>query len=241
LYPVFASFYKNKYWNQGKAEFQIYRGRLSKYGQKRLARGRLILVKEPFDKKKLVKSLKSEFYVLKFNWQQIIPTGMYEYYQSANYYFCTDGRLLKISVGSQDGCGNTYIQGTRQGDHFLLKYFSYFDEQGYIEKKIPADVTFYGSLPVVLRHRLADKPSYYLKLVPSLIKNKFINFEIKRVKVVQKKVRRLKVGGRWWRTVHKVTVVGDEFYFAQDFPYRLLEWKCSNGDKLSLTKSYFNK
>ena len=50
------AFFENAYWASGKAEFQVYEASVKKYDVNRNATVKLIMVKEPFDPIRLVKT-----------------------------------------------------------------------------------------------------------------------------------------------------------------------------------------
>jgi cellulose synthase/poly-beta-1,6-N-acetylglucosamine synthase-like glycosyltransferase len=72
------------HWDQGKAEFQVYEGTAGFYGIEREITSSMILVKEPFDRHKLVKDSSSTYSVLKMIRILKIPTGMYDHLYMAN-------------------------------------------------------------------------------------------------------------------------------------------------------------
>src|SRR4030095_5774414 len=69
------------YWNDGKAEFNIYDAQIVRYGQPRQTEALHILVREPFDLKQMVKpdnwQRPGVIQALKMNQILHIPTGLY--------------------------------------------------------------------------------------------------------------------------------------------------------------------
>jgi hypothetical protein len=122
------AFFENAYWNSGKAEFQVYEATVKKYDVNRKATVKLIMVKEPFDPVRLVKTGREEDSVnmVKLNMIQQIPTGIYDYFQMASIFFeRSTGRILKYTMTSQDGCGNTFMEyRRREGKHLIHYHFS---------------------------------------------------------------------------------------------------------------------
>ena len=89
---VFAAqneYLSHPHWDSGKAEFQVYQGKIMKYGIERNALVKVIIVKEPFHKEKQVKTLAATHAddVIKMNYIQMIPTGIYDYFQTASFFF----------------------------------------------------------------------------------------------------------------------------------------------------------
>ena len=119
--PVLAGppYLAHSQWDSGTAEFCVYEATLTKYVEPRPAKVKMIMVKEQFDSAKLVKTSTAEdsFEVIKFHTIQAIPTGIYDYFQTASIFFDrTTGRVVKYTMGSQEGCGNTFMER-----HILLQ------------------------------------------------------------------------------------------------------------------------
>ena len=115
-----SAFIENaSYWNDGKAEFNIYDGQIVRYGQARQTEILHILVRESFDLKQYVKpddwQRPGTIQVLKMNQVLNIPTGLYVYQQMhSNFWRADNGRLAKFSLTSNDSCGNTYKEARRE-------------------------------------------------------------------------------------------------------------------------------
>jgi hypothetical protein len=232
-------FLSDRHWDEGKAEFQVYEGTKRFYGIERPVTSSLIVVKEPFDRRKMVKDNAGSLSVLKINRLIEIPTGMYDHLFMASLFVeIPTGRIIKYSVGSQDGCGNTYMEYRLNANQGTFKWQSYFDEEGSITNRVNmANATFYDALPVVLRYRLTETGEYSLNLVDSQIFHKHRPPRIIRATV------RNGIDTYKDQQVHRV-VVGyedgeDVFYFAQEFPHVLLWWKAKDGSELALKHSYF--
>ena len=109
-----AAFLQNeKYWNDGKAEFDIYDAKLMREGALRDCEVTHILVREPFDPQQLVKPDDWEkpgmISVLKMNQILHVPTGLYVCQQMHSAFWrIENGALLKWSLTSNDSCGNTF-------------------------------------------------------------------------------------------------------------------------------------
>ena len=246
-YATENNYLKNTYWNSGKAEYQCMEGRIRQYGIDREAEARLVLVKEPFDPHKRVKSLGSDAVpVLKLHFSRHIPTGVYNYYQTATLFFHRDtGRVLKYTMSSQDGCGNTFMEYLYQPDQtHLFRYFSYFDDEGDSEAILKdTDFTFYDALPLVLRYRLKDGARYSLQLMESLIANKKQPLTVHTASV---KVSRTTDEARGAQSISDAFLVSverqerqDRFFFEVGFPHRLIRWEKETGDILYQTAADF--
>jgi hypothetical protein len=240
-----AAFFASGHWDEGKAEFQVYRSVVEKYGAPRDALAKIVIVKEPFDRKKLVKSAASAYSVVKMNYIQVIPTGMYTYYQTASLFFdAATGGLVKYSFGSQEGCGNTYFEYRGVNGKGFRTVHSYFDDQGLIREKINhPGALFYDAFPLVLRFRLRDGESYPVRFIRSLIANKYVRPDVAEGSVSVRTVSEARLGDRTYRGVYKVEVRWggnvDTLHFEAEHPNTLLRWEKAGGDTLTLEKSHF--
>lgn len=244
-----SEFFKDTHWDQGKAEYQSYTGSVTKYNEKRNSEHLMIIIKENFDEKKNVKSNKGKKEVIKYNYLSRIPTGTYDYRQMMSMFFDREsGEVIKFTMSSQDGCGHTYMEYNKAFKDNTLHYYSYMDDQGKINEKLPKkDFVFYDSLPVYLRFKLekADKKKEFkfnIDLLSSLIRNKYRKPVLQKAEV---SVQRSDVGSsdKTGFSKYIVTVTTkkgtDRYIFGGNYPYMLLEWEKSNGDKLSLNKTFF--
>jgi hypothetical protein len=242
-------FLSNSYWDSGKAEFQTYNVNIEKYGYTRDAEIKIILVKESFDLLRRVKSLtvSEPIKVLKMNYITSIPVGVYEYNQMASIFFeRSSGRILKYSMSSQDGCGNSYMLYTRMGEDHNFIFHSYFDDEGEIKRTITESdpIFFYDALPLILRFRIKDKSPYRINIFPLFISNKFTEPIPYEVKVSNTFLEKVTFNNIIYKSVYLVVVDGgggkkDMLYFNYAYPHRLIKWKMNNKDELNLDKSSF--
>lgn len=243
-----AFFLANPYWDQGNAEFQVYKTGLTRYGIRRDGLAKIIIVKELFDPEKLVKTNKpaQAIEVIKMNYIQTVPTGVYDYFQMASFFFeRSTGRIIKYTMSSQDGCGMTFMQYvyTKNSGHFI--FHSYFDDEGDVTAEIETaePPVFYDALPLVLRFWLKGKTPYTLKVVQPLIANKFIKPALREARITNRLISAAGMGEVTSEQVYETTVAAgdarDVFYFEQTFPYRLVKWLKSNHDELLLKSSHF--
>jgi hypothetical protein len=229
-------FLTSPHWNEGKAEFQTYEAQLSKYGEMRNAQVKMILVKEPFDTGEFVKSDSADNYVLKLNYIQTIPAGMYDYHQMMSIFFqIGSGKILKFSMGSHDGCGNTYAEYTSTKEKGTVRWHSYFDDQGRKEAEIDlSDATLYDALPVVLRYRIDYENPYPVSFYSSLIANQYSPPKLIKGEVINQ------LRGDYIETVLSYgDGKKDTLHFQRKFPHALILWKRDNGEVLRLDRSHF--
>ncbi len=242
-----GDFFSNPYWDSGKAEFQVYDARINKYGVMRDAKVKIIMVKEPFDMEKLVKTMsnKGAEEVIKMNYIQTVPTGVYDYFQTATIFFNRKtGQVIKYTMGSQDGCGNTFMEYLLKDGRHKFTFHSYFDDQGdadvYMAKE---DFVFYDALPVTLRTKLGQSGNYSILLANSFISKQAVPIQFKKAEVSVTRLPKVKIKGDIYKGAYKAEVTcekrSDKLYFEKDFPHRMLKWEKSNGDSLILKGSNF--
>ncbi|MBW1893322.1 MAG: hypothetical protein JRF40_05955 [Deltaproteobacteria bacterium] len=242
-----SDFYSNPYWNTGKAEYQLYEARIKKYGIMRTAEVKIIMVKEPFDMEKIVKTRreKNADDVIKMNYIQVIPTGVYNYYQTASIFFHRKtGTVMKYTMSSQDGCGNTFMEYLLKDTRHEFKFYSYFDDEGDKEISIErGNFFFYDSLPISLRPMLNGTGLHKIMLARSFISNRTEPVKIEEAEVIIKQIRTISIKGKAYTPVYKAVVKcldkTDTLYFETVFPYRLLKWDKNSGDSLTLKGSKF--
>lgn len=237
-----SEFLAASHWDDGQAEFQAYRARVTRYGIPREARATLILVKEPFRTDRMVKAGHADAAdteVLKLNLLRDVPTGIYTYHEMASFFFeRRTGRLLKVAMSSQDGCGTTYLRYQDAAGQRAFTWHSYFDDEG--EQTVPWDgpaPVFYDALPLVLRFRLPET-SYTLSVLPSILSSRRPTLEVAEAEVRRVGETTLPMEGGADRPAVLVEVTragrSDRFYFDPDMPHTLLRWEAADGDRLSL-------
>jgi hypothetical protein len=236
--PAFVR--NGSYWNDGKAEFNIYDAQIVRYGEPRPSEVLHILVREPFDPQQLVKAddwqRPDVVQVLKLNQILHIPTGLYVYQQMhSNFWRVDDAGLAKFSLTSNDSCGNTFKEGQRRGDGFAYQWHTYWDgmADGNEAVKPPPDGFFYDELPLRVRTIDFSKPSgnFEIQLAPTMIGSKKDNFAWKPAQVSYQ------TGDKFITAMVQHSGGKDEFVLDRDFPHLLREWKAADGSHLKLKRS----
>ena len=243
-----------KYWGDGKAEFNIYDAVEMRYGQPRKCEVIHIFVREPFAERDLVKAEANTrggtYPVIKLNQILHIPTGVYVYQQMHSAFWrCDTGELVKATLTSNDSCGNTYkefraIGGLRGllGAGWRYEWRSYWEGMSAGEETIgaPANAVFYDELP--LRVRTIDfqskntGPGFEIALAPSIIRSK--KDEVRFEKAVVALEPPVDGGdGNWVVTVKTVAGASDKFLIDQKPPHLIRDWTRSDGSKLTLRRS----
>lgn len=127
-------------WSDGLAEVATYEAELNRYGEQRSYKEVQILVKERFDRRRMVKTdapgsaPEHEFNVLKSARVLHFTTGIYDYHQSLNYFAPLSAsktaigeRPAKLTLASFEWCGNFFTEWLADGDALKERSFSYFD------------------------------------------------------------------------------------------------------------------
>ncbi|MGH9813290.1 MAG: hypothetical protein ACRD4T_09165 [Candidatus Acidiferrales bacterium] len=168
-------------WDDGQAEVALYDAKRPQYGKVESYEAVFIVVKEDFDAKLLVKADppyegRRLVPVLKLNAVHSYWTPNYPYHFLASVFVRRDdpGALVKLTVGSQEWCGNTF-KLVKTAPRPELTVHSYFDPEGDATRPLdlrPGDL-LEDQLPLALRG-LAFAPGVEVRrrILSSLISNK---------------------------------------------------------------------
>jgi hypothetical protein len=243
--PAFGQFapdfiQNDSYWNDGKAEFDIYDAQVVRYGQPRQIEVLHILVREPFDLRQMVKAddwqRPNVIQVLKMNQILQIQTGLYVYGQMhSNFWRADNARLAKFSLTSNDSCGNTFKDARRSAEIFAYQWHTYWDgmADGRQNVTLPPNGYFYDELPLRVRTIDFSKPSgdFEIQLAPTIINSKKDNLVWKPTKVHFESTERA-----FYVTVDHAAGT-DRFMLDRAFPYLLRKWETADGSRLTLKRS----
>ena len=179
--PLSADWARAALWDDGQAEVAVYESSRVIYGVPRPYRAVLVTVKEDFDPKLLVKADpplagRSLVTVLKQNAVREIPTPNYDYrIMTSTFVERADPmRLVKLTSGSHEWCGNTWKAVRVRDGRATHAWSSYFDGEadGTEELDLAPRDLFEDQLPLVLRGlRFADGPTLDVRVAPSLAHN----------------------------------------------------------------------
>jgi hypothetical protein len=244
----------DKLWDDGKAEFSIYRGITPRYGQDRATEMRLIVVKEDLLNDTLVKSEAGPLpgktvEAVKLNVVADFQTGTYTYHQMASVFF--DRRtmeVLKEAMSHTESCGITYVRVAPRHGHWMHEAHSYWE--GEADREVPLDWPagrerlFWDALPVSLRPWVAEGRTLAADvwILPSQISGRSPLANTRpvagRVHVRATETLQVPAGRFAARPIDVVTAAGtDRFWFAKDFPYPLLKMETSWGRSLALERT----
>jgi hypothetical protein len=238
-----------RYWNSGKAEFNIYEASMARYDALHPAEVIHILVREPFDPRQGVKPEgtpgQNAITVLKFNQIVRIQTGVYVYQQMhSNFWDVAKGDLLKFTLTSNDSCGNTFKLGRRETiaapdaatREWRYEYHTYWDgmAEGNEKLAIPAGAVFYDELPMRVRTiDFRNAPlEFSILLAGSVVNSKrdSINFQPATVRTAP-----VENGKRVVTVTHSAGT--DRFTVGEAFPHLLWKWEMADGSRLNLKRS----
>ena len=179
------SWIRDPLWDDGRAEVSLYDARRPQYGKSESYQAVFIVVKEDFDRELLVKADppyegKQLIPVLKLNAVHSYWTANYPYHFLASVFVRRDDptALVKLTVGSQEWCGNTFKEVKLSGGRPELHAHTYFDGEGDTTRPLdlrPGDL-FEDQLPLALRampfaHALESGLEVRRRILPSLIGN----------------------------------------------------------------------
>ena len=230
----------SSYWNDGKAEFDLYDAQLVREGETRQTEVLHVLVREPFDLQQMVKpdswDHRGVVQVLKMNQILSAPTGLYVVHQMhSNFWRADNARLAKFSLSSNDSCGNTFKEARRGGEVFTYQWHTYWDGMAEGRQKItlPPNGFLYDELPLRVRTIDFTKPSgdFQIQLAPTIINSKKDNLVWKPAAV------------HYETAEHAIYVTvqhdagTDRFMLDHDFPYLLRKWEEADGSRMQLKRS----
>jgi len=246
-----GEFFRSGYWRDGKAEFNTYTAKIVRYGAARDCEVTHIVVREPWDAAQNVKpddwQRPGAGNVLKLNQILYIPTGMYFYQQMHSSFWnipeTGPARLVKWSLTSNDGCGNTWKMGVRSEKGWRYEWRTYWDGMAGGEETVAAseDAMFADELPLVVRALDFRQPvgEMSMPLLPGIIGSKKDRLDAKSARFTWETTKE--------RIVVKVASAQGNHRFALDkeFPHKLLEWEMPDGGSLKLRQSlkidYWNR
>lgn len=230
----------SSYWNDGKAEFDIYDAKIAREGAPRPTEVLHILVREPFDLKQLVKpdswAHRGVIQVLKLNQIVHAPTGLYLVQQMHSSFWRADNaRLAKFSLTSNDSCGNSFKEGQRSGENFAYQWHTYWDgmADGSEQVTLPPNGFFYDELPLRVRTIDFSKPTgkFEIQLAPTIINSKKTELVWKPAQVSYQ------TGEKFINVTVQHAAGKDEFVLDREFPHLLREWTMADGSHLKMKRS----
>lgn len=220
----------NDYWYSGKAELDAYNLKQARYGEIHDGKAVLIFVTEPFSRSKQVKLDYPEKYgvdkqsVLKLNFTKKFTTGIYPYSMMMSAFTPVEeaNPSPKISMSSQEWCGHVYSQLNLNKENYHLSSFSYFEQEGDLEKDIPAGL-LEDELWNLIRINPDKLPIGDLQIIPSLFHTRLLHKELKAKSVHASMVKHEDYN------VYSLEYPDDKrvisITFENQFPFKVLSWR----------------
>jgi len=126
------------YWYQGKAEISSYDLQQARYSDVHPGEAVLVFVSEDFLTDKQVKNdnytNKNSTSILKNNFLRKFTTGIYDYSIMTSVFTPADTkkfpRTPKVTISSQDWCGQSFMQINQQKSKYKVELRSYFESEG---------------------------------------------------------------------------------------------------------------
>jgi hypothetical protein len=136
--PTISGEFKN-YWYAGKAEVGSYNLTQNRYGEDRVGKAMMIFVTEDFSNIKQVKldnpneTRPDKVSVLKLNMTKNFVTGIYPYSMMLSAFTPVERNkhphTMKLSMSSQEWCGQVYSQVNLQHKNYIISNHSYFENE----------------------------------------------------------------------------------------------------------------
>ena len=177
-----ASWSESPLWDDGQAEVAIYEARRPQYGKIETYEAVFIVVKEEFDSRLFVKANppldgRRLTQVMKLNVQHSYWTDRYPYNYLLSVFVARQdpSHLIKLTLGGQEWCGNTFKEVRNWGSRPELIFHSYWDREA--DGVRPLDLgrgdLLEDQLPLALRS-LKGEPGLEIeaRILPSLISNR---------------------------------------------------------------------
>jgi hypothetical protein len=165
-----------------------------------------------------------------------VPMGLaVEQQMLSSFWRVSDAQLIKFSLTSGDGYGNTYKEGRRYGDRLAYDYRTYHEgmANGADAVDVPTNGYFYDELPWLVRTIDFAKQGepFEIQLAGSAINSKKDTFEFQPAKVSFKATERaIDVAVEHGRGT-------DHFILDRDGPHLLREWKAADGSHLKMKRN----
>ena len=219
------------YWYSGTAEISSYKLNQSRYGENRAGKAMLIFVTEDFSRKKQVKlddpstAGEDKVSVLKMNFTKSFVTGIYPYSMMLSVFSPISRNLqphsLKVTMSSQEWCGQVFSQMNLYGKRFEIMGHSYFEQDG--ESKTSLAATWLeDELWNVIRLDPENLPVGNVEIIPGLFFTRLKHTDLKLLKATIDKSEN-------GQEVHYSINLPEQerrlvIRYHKEFPHKILGW-----------------
>ena len=220
-----------KLWYEGKAEVSTYTLSQNRYQDVHPGTATIIYVTEDFLPDKNVKNesytSNNSIKVLKSNTIYRFTTGMYDYSIYTSTFTNDAGAMEKISLSSQDWCGQTWLQLSAENDKYQVDQRSYFEREGdrtvNISKVLTEDQLWH-----MIRRSPGNLPKGEVTILPAAWYLTLKHLPIKPVKALIRSAATTTLDGK---AVQLLNVTFPdlqrslEITFEEASPHQILGWK----------------
>lgn len=217
-------------WYQDKAEINVFELKQVRYGEEREGEAVMIFVTEDFSKRKQVKldnpsdAGKDAMKVMKLNMTRDFVTGVYPYHTMLSVFtpVYADLNSPKITASVTEWCGQSFTQLNSKNNKYLVKLFSYFESEGDQELSISAMAE--DEIFNLIRLNPDLVPTGHLKLIPSLIYNRFTHHPLNAESAV---ISKRKTGSNQAEVEVIYEEIGRKLLikYMDAFPYEIMSWQ----------------
>lgn len=218
------------YWHAGKAEVSSYNLIQSRYGEQRSGKAVLIFVTEDLSKKLHVKlddpSGRKKVNVLKLNFTRNFITGIYPYSLMLSVFTPTARDLetssLKVTMSSQEWCGQVFSQLNLRGNRYAVKSHSYFEKEADQRFSI-RQALLEDEIWNIIRLDHENLPEGDIDIIPGLFHTRLNHVDLKVREAIAVKSEADSA------FIYSVTFPNEQrtvtLHYEKVFPYKILGWK----------------
>lgn len=233
----------SEYWYDGQAEISSYELKQARYGEIREGNAVMIFVTEPFSKQHQTKADEDSddnITVMKLNYTKNFVTGIYPYSIMTSVFYPVDDskHSIKLTNSTQEWCGQTYMELTREKD-FDININSYFQSESrdHYHHKV---ALLEDEIWTMIRVRPSQLPIGEQEMIPSFSYIRLVHKDLQAYRCVCT----LEENGR----VNTYSISYEELErelsisFESAFPHKILSWReaypcgsCEAKEKLEST------
>ena len=230
----------NAYWYVDGAEINSYKLTQSRYGEHHQGTATVIFVAQQFSKKKGVKpdknrNISDHIPILKMNLLKKFGTGIYPYSMMLSTFTPLKEAqgLTKATASGQEWCGQIFSQMNNRGKHYDVASYSYFEEEGDREFKLP---TIFTEDEIWSRIRMDyhHLPQGDIDIIPGLYYTRLEQHkhQTEKANATLKKGEKTSTYSLTYPKRERTLVIS----FNTEFPHKITKWEETYADKRAPTK-----